>query len=160
MRDPKKLTRPENYYIRILLKEIKLKDVMTDQIISVNVEAPFSEVAEKLTNHGFRHLPVVNDEKQLVGLITERDLFKIQAPRRLEDGSWYFDKDMLDAVILKTVMIQNPFAMHPDDPLGEAVVQMVRHKYGCIPVVDDKGLLRGIITQMDILKIAAQIYLE
>ena len=160
MKDPIKLKRPENYYIRKLLKDVKLKEIMTDRIVTVHVDALFSEVAEKLTNHGFRHLPIINDEKQLVGLITERDLFKIQAPRRLEDGSWYFDKDMLDAVILRTVMTQNPFTMHPDDSLGEAVVQMVRKKYGCIPVVDQNGRLCGIITQMDILKIAAQIYLE
>ncbi len=160
MRDPIKLKRPENYYIRILLKEIKLKDIMTEQMITVHIDAPFSEVAEKLTNHGFRHLPVIDDERKLAGLITERDLFKIQPPRKLEDGSWYYDKDMLDAVILRTVMTQNPFAMHPEDPIGAAVEQMVGKRYGCIPIVDAKGFLRGIITQMDILKIAAQIYSE
>src|SRR3989338_9184698 len=98
MKDPIKLKRPEDYYIKVLLKEIKLKEIMTSEIVTVKVDAAFSEVAEKLTNHGFRHLPIIDEDKKLVGLISERDLFKIQPPHKLEDGTWFYDKDMLDAV--------------------------------------------------------------
>ena len=160
MRKPFKLKRAEDYYIKTLLKEVKLKEIMTDEVISAEVSAPFSEVAEKLTRRGIRHLPIIDDEKKLVGIMTERDLFKIQPPRKLEEGGWYYDKEMLDAVILEDVMIKAPFCMHPDDSIGEALLQMVRNKYGCIPIVDKKNVLCGIVTQIDILQLAAQIYSE
>ncbi len=152
--------RPEDFFIRKLLKDIKIKEIMTRPVISIKVDALFSEVAEKITQKKLRHLPVVDKNNKLVGLITQRDLYKISPPRKLEDGSWYYDKDELNNFILEKVMIPQPFSMKPDDSVGEAVLNMVQLKYGCVPVVFKNNVLCGIITQLDILKLAAQIYKE
>ncbi len=150
----------ESYYVRVLLNKVQLKEIMTSPPISVREDAPFSLVAEKIEGNRIRHLPIVDKDNKLVGIMSQRDLYKIQPPHKLEGGEWYYDKEMLDGIILRTVMTPNPFALKPDNTVGQAIIAMVNHKYGCIPVVDDKRTLLGIVTQIDILKMAVAILVE
>ena len=64
----------------------------------------------------------------------------------------------LNNIQLHAVMIKDPFTLQPEQPVIEAIIPMVHHKYGCIPVVDKKKILCGIITQYDILKTALEIF--
>lgn len=150
----------ESYYVRVLLNKVLLKEIMTSPPIFVREDAPFSDVAEKIENKRIRHVPIVDKDNKLVGLMSQRDLYKIAPPHKLEDGEWFYDKEMLNAVILRAVMTKNPFALKPDNTVGQAVTAMVEHKYGCIPIVDDKRTLLGIVTQIDILKMAVAILKE
>jgi len=149
-----------DYYIKALLKEVTLGELMTSPAISIKEDALFSDVAEKFKRLGIRHLPVVDEKNKVVGIITERDLHKVCSPRKLEDGTWYYDKEMLDGFILSSVMTPKPVTMHPEQNIGEALLLMARNKYGCIPIVDKQGVLCGVITQMDYLYVAAQILEE
>ena len=134
------------------LKKTKIKEVMASPAITVNENDDFSKVHEKFELYDIRHLPVVNDNGGLVGLITQRELFKIHSPHRLEDGGWFYDKELLNGFILKNVMFTDVFSLKPDHFLYEAVEYMVKHKFGCIPIVDDYKFVQGIITRDDILK--------
>lgn len=154
------LKRSENFFIRKVLKETRLKEIMTTPVISIRVDEPFSHVEEKFRTHGIRHLPVVDMENVVVGVITQRDLYRVVAPHHLDDGSWYYDRDMLDDEILEKVMTIRPRTFHPEDSIADALLEMAKTKYGCFPIVDKAGKLCGIITQIDILKIAAQIVAE
>ena len=159
-RDTMHLSRSEDYYIKVLLQEITLDQIMTTKVVSIPVTGAFSQVVRLFNAHHIRHLPVIGADQRLVGLITQRDLFKNHPPKRLDNGEWYYDPDELDRLLLGRVMIPNPFTMQPQDHLGDLIAQMVQHKYGCVPVVNTAGRLQGIITQYDILKMAAAIYLE
>ncbi len=154
------LKRSENFFIRKVLRETKIKEIMAHPVISILVDEPFSRVEEKLREHKIRHLPVIDREGKVVGLITQRDLYRVVPPRRLEDGSWYYDRDMLNQEILERVMTRRPRTFSPDDSIAEALLEMARTKYGCFPIVDKEGTLCGIITQIDIIKIAAHILSE
>ena len=138
--------------IHELLKKTLLKSVMTSPTITVVVSDDFSTVKEKFELYGIRHLPVVNQTGMLVGLITQRDLYKIHSPRKLEDGSWYYDKDLLDGFILDKVMLKNVFTLRPENTLEDAVKAMFESKFGCIPIIDEYNYPVGIITKKNILK--------
>ena len=105
-----------------------------------------------MTERRFRHLPVVDDAWKLVGLITQRDLFRIHSPQKDNEGHVVYDKTGLDKYVLKHVMTKDPLALQPTNTLADALLIMAEKKYGCIPVVDENGILAGIITQVDILK--------
>jgi len=154
------LKHTEDFYIRSLLNKVKLKDIMVQKVITIDVHEPFSQVEKKLIRYRIRHLPVIENNDKLVGIITQRDLYRIQSPRRLESGDWFYDKETLDKYILKSVMTPNPFTLGTDNTVAEALLAMVDYKYGCIPIVEKDNLLRGIITQVDILRIGAQILRE
>lgn len=156
----RKLKFAEDFYVRALLNKVKLEDIMTAPVITVNVNTPFHEVADKIRQNRVRHLPVVDEKEKLVGLLTERELFKTQSPRRLEDGTWYYDPEALDGFILKNVMIKDPFTMSPNDTAAEAILEMVRLKYACVCIIKEDRVLAGIITYIDFLELAAQIISE
>lgn len=155
-----KFTPNEVFYVRKLLQEVKLKDVIAPKVIAINVDEPFSHVEEKMREFCIRHLPIVDKDNKLVGIITQRDLYRIQSPHKDEDGNWFYDKELLDTHILKYVMTPDPFTLSFDNHLSDALLHMVDRKYGCIPIVDEGKMLLGVITQIDILNIAAQILRE
>ena len=147
----------EDYYIRMLLRKIKLQEIMIDKVISIREDEPFSHVEEKFRKHAIRHLPIIDEGYKLVGIITERDLYRICSPRRDEDGNIVFDKETLDAYILKEVMTKNPIALSPNHTLADAILMMAEKKFGAVPVVDKYNSLVGILTKIDIFRLLAQI---
>ncbi len=136
-----------------LLHYIKVKDVMVSPVITVHENDELHIIQDKFATYDIRHLPVINDAGRVVGLIGQRDLYKIHSPRRLEDGSWYYDKDMLDSFILKNVMVKDPYFLKPENTLEDIMKDMVRFKFGCIPIVDEYGKPVGIITRDTIIQI-------
>ena len=155
-----KLSHAEDFYVRKVLKETRLEEVMVRSPICVFVDDLFHVVIQKMNEHRIRHIPVVDRTGVLEGIITQRDLFKNNPPHKAEDGSWYYDTAEADNLILRHVMTPKPYTLKPEDTLDKAVLAMAQFKYGCIPIVDDKGKVCGIITQMDIIFIAANILVE
>ncbi len=154
------LNHPEDYYIKLLLNKVTLQEIMTTKVIGLHEDEPFSCVEDRFRQFTIRHLPIIDKNNKLTGLVTQRDLYRIQAPRILDDGSWYYDQNSLNTHILKNVMTKNPCTLHPEDAVAKAIMLMVDNKYGCIPIVDKNFYLAGIVTQYDILKVAAQILRE
>ena len=110
--------------------------------------------------HRIRHLPVVNRDQKIKGLITQRDLYKTLAPKKeIEDEGMFYLKEDLDKFILQKVMVKEVETLFAEDTLGKAIDIMVKKKYGCLPVIDKRGVLVGILTQTDVLKAIAQFIL-
>ena len=146
----------EDYIVNILNKT-RVKEVMTKSVVTIEVDDPFSLVEEKLRLYSIRHLPVVNAANKVVGIVSERDLFRIRSPRVHPDGTRYYLKEVLDEYILKHAMTQNPFTLQPDDSVAVAIMAMADNKIGCIPVVNEKNVLKGIVTRYDFIKTVARI---
>jgi len=139
-----------------MIKGIRVRDIMKTPVITANIDEPFSKVEEKFRMKGIRHLPVVDAHDKVVGLITQRDLYKIVPPHRTLEGTYHYDAEMLNSFILKYVMTKDPVTLFPDDYLASAVEIMARQKFGCIPIVDSAGKIAGILTETDILKFLAR----
>ena len=107
------------------MKDVHLKEVMVTKVISVHVDEPLSAVEAKFRKHGIRHIPVVDGEKRVVGMFTQRDLLRCSPPRKTEDG-YVFDKEQMDRFILKYVMAKDPVTLGPEDTLGHVVDIMAR----------------------------------
>lgn len=147
-------------YLRTFLKSVTLGEIMTRKVISVRLDALFSDVESLMRMNHIRHIPVVAPGNRLVGLITQRDLYRIASPHIAEDGGRFYLKEYLDGFILGQVMIKDPFAMKEGDSLADAMIAMGQHCYGCVLITDDNGKLRGIVTLADIVKLAANIVTE
>ena len=137
------------------MKDIPLKEIMVTRVFTAYMEDPLSAVEAKFRLHGVRHLPVVDGKNRVVGIFTLRDLSRWLSPRKTEEG-YRFDPDQLDRVILKYVMTKDPLVLGPEDALIDAVEIMARDKFGCIPIVDARHVLVGIVTQIDVLKFFAR----
>jgi len=93
-------------------------------------------------------------KNRVVGLVTQRDLFRILPPHKTEEGYCY-DPESLNTVILKRVMTPDPVTLRPDDFLATGVEIMARNKFGAVPVVDSGNQIVGILTETDVLKFVA-----
>jgi acetoin utilization protein AcuB len=151
---------PNRKITRDFLKQVLIVDIMSPNVVSISMYDPFSEVEAKMRQYGIRHLPVLDWNGKLTGLITQRDLFRICPPRISEDGSRFYMKEDLDEYILRHVMIKNPYCLKPEDHLAEALFVMADKRLGCIPIIDDEKNLIGIVTRTDIIKAAARLLKE
>ena len=139
-----------------LFNDIQLKTIMNMPPIVMNINDPFHKVAEKLQTYQIKHLPIVDNGGRLKGLMTLRDLYRLQSPRKLLDGTLYYNKEELDKFMLEFVMIKDPFAYQGRNSIGEAIIKMSKGNYGCIPIVDENHVMIGIVTQSDIIRVIAQ----
>ncbi|MDQ3266172.1 MAG: CBS domain-containing protein [Myxococcota bacterium] len=114
-----------------------VQDFMTRKVLSLEEHDDLT-LAQNLMAFGrFRHLPVTRSGA-LIGLVSQRDLARAQAQR----------DDLLSLRTLD-VMIREVQTVSPQTRLRDALELMLRHKYGCVPVVDGDGVLVGILTEED-----------
>jgi CBS domain-containing protein len=98
-----------------------------------------------------RHVPVENDEGQLVGLISHRSLLRL-----LTRGRGVSDSE---PVTVRDIMRTDPVTVSSTTPTLEAIEIMRSHKFGCLPVVDN-GRLVGIVTSYDFLDASARLFVR
>lgn len=121
-----------------------VRDCMTPNPITVRPESDPLAALALLKAGSFRHLPVVDNQGSLVGIVEQADieLFLSQAGSpSVYKRNYHVEQLMITSVI----------SVQPDCPLEDAAMHMVQHKIGSLPVVDS-GRLVGIITETDIFK--------
>ena len=153
--------------IRDLLVNTKIRKIMTTEVHAVDENAYLSKAEELLTGYELTHVPVVDKNKFVVGLLSHMYVYKTQAPRPFVegelvtspdvviDGNAFYLKETLDKHLLKNVMKKNPLTLNSEESLAVAIHAMANKRIGCIPVVDDRRMLVGIITNQDIINFLA-----
>ncbi len=157
---------------RKLLNETSVSEIMSSPAIALDAASPFSEVEEMFIKHHLRHLPLVDKNGFLVGIITQKDLYKIVAPRKIAaqtlgydgdkilDGDAYYNKEVLDAFILKHVMTKNVCTLGVEGTVGDAIHSIISNEISSVVVVDADNKPLGIITTFDIMKLADKIFMN
>ncbi len=128
---------------------MRIRELMTRNVVTLNAQADL-ELAEGLMQvMRIRHLPVVTGNR-LVGLVTHRDLLRA-ALSPLGSHTPAEQAAHKATVTVSQVMRDDVATVGPDTDVRDAIAQMRRHKYGCLPVVDAEGDLIGIVTEADFL---------
>jgi acetoin utilization protein AcuB len=132
-----------------------VKDWMTPQpLIVVAPDTPITEAQRLMHEHKIRHLPVVTDQHNLVGLVTRETLLQA-IPWSAVSLSALETQYILSKVKASKVMIREITTITEDVAVEEAARIMVDHKLGCLPVLRS-GNLVGIITDIDLLSITME----
>ena len=130
---------------------MKVKELMTKKVITLAPEDQVDKVFFLFNFENIRHVPVVTNKKELVGIVSDRDLKKVLGTpkRQLErpDGT----KFTLSTRKVRTIMRRQPYSIEPEANAADAAAIMAKRKIGALPVVA-KGKLVGIITSTDILR--------
>lgn len=120
---------------------LRCRDIMTKNLTVANREMTLREVAALMRDGDFGVLPVVEkDSNRLVGILTDRDI----VVRAVAEG-----KNVTQTTVGET-MSDKLFTAKPDDFAFEAVRTMGERQVRRIPIVDDAGVLQGIIAMADI----------
>ena len=108
------------------------------------------DLADDIMTMGrIRHLPIL-DDGELVGIISQRDMFRSAAVTAL---GFVGDtqKALIKTIRIKEIMTEKVFTISPDATVKDAARIMLDKKIGCLPVLEGKKLI-GIITESDILR--------
>jgi len=127
--------------------------IMIRNVLTVQVNDPVSTVDRLMKDHPIHHVPVVDGEA-LQGVITQRDLYRnmLSVAYYEEDGEE--QHSFLDNFTdIRGIMTQDPLTLSPDQTLGEALNLMLEYRIGCIPLVNDRNELEGIVTDSDVIRL-------
>ncbi|HWQ13850.1 MAG TPA: CBS domain-containing protein [Roseiflexaceae bacterium] len=135
--------------------EQEIRFWMRAPAVVVNLAAPVSEALALMRAHNVRRLPVVFDTGELRGIITQGDIRGADLLRVA--GMDPFDiADALRRVKVYEVMTEHPITVTPETGLREAAELMIENKIGGLPVVDEHGMVVGIITESDLFEALVQ----
>jgi CBS domain-containing protein len=127
---------------------MKVNEIMVKEVATLDVNDELSLANDIMRLGRIRHLPVVEGTR-LVGIISERDLFKKSLAQALGYAS-KDTRDLMKTLRIKDVMVTGVITIPPDTEVCEATKMMIEEKIGCLPVVED-NLLVGLITETDVL---------
>ena len=130
---------------------LKVKDIMTTEVFVLNSSQTLELVRSLMRIKHVRHVPIVDPDNSFVGLITHRDLLS-QTISHLADIDEE-EQEFLDRNIhIMSIMKKDVLTVDSEMDVCDAIKELLEHKYGCLPVVDD-GKLVGIVTEADFLKL-------
>lgn len=128
------------------------RDVMTPKPQALGVTAPVREALELLEALDVRHLPVVNAQREVVGMLSDRDLGAARG-EALEARITGRPSLTLAAPVSR-YMSGDPVTVEEDEDLSAVVDAMIDHRIGAVPIVDADGALVGIVSYVDVLRSA------
>jgi acetoin utilization protein AcuB len=129
---------------------MNLRDIMSNTVVTVEMDDQLRTVKEIFDNMKFHHLLVV-DAGKLAGVVSDRDLLKALSPRL----GTLAESDIDTATLNKRVhqiMTRNPVSLHPEASVLDAVNLFNTHRVSCIPIVDNNQHPVGILSWRDLLK--------
>jgi len=122
-----------------------VEEIMNDEPYTLAPTNTVLEALKLMREKKVRHLPVVDEERHVLGVITERDI-KEALPSSLQDEP---NSPVFNAKV-EEIMIKNPLVGHPLDFVEEVALTFYESKVGCLPIVSG-GKLVGIVTTTDLL---------
>jgi CBS domain-containing protein len=124
------------------LTRLTVEDLMATELLVVGPFDPIAKALDRLATSRVHHLPVVDERGAVVGILSDRDLLRALAG----------DKSRTDPV--GAAMSTEVYSLHREAPADQAVRLMREHEVNSIVVLGPGGVLEGIVTSRDFLRVA------
>jgi acetoin utilization protein AcuB len=133
---------------------IDVRDIMIQDLFTAHCDESLESVYRTMIENKIRHLPVVNNEKKLVGVISERDIERamISVVARDESGSRLEDCEFPVGQTAADYMTTSVVTLSQDSKITDAIQLMRRKKISSLLCLHN-GKVRGIVTTDDLLKL-------
>ncbi len=128
-----------------------IADRMRKNPITATPDMSISEASSKMKAEKIHRMPVLDEYKHLVGVISEKDIL-LAAPSPASTLSAYEINYLLSRLKVKNIMSRNPLTITKDTTIEEAVKLMAENDLSCLPVMEG-GYLVGIVSKSNLLKI-------
>lgn len=124
-----------------------VRDLMRDRVYAVRPDDDLATVRDLMDDHALRHVPVVDADGDVVGLVSHRDLLRAALIERA-DLPLVVERSLLERTHVRDVMTTYVETVPPDAPLTDAARRMLESKIGSLPVTEGRRLV-GILTEAD-----------
>jgi CBS domain-containing protein len=137
---------------------MRIADVMTTKVLTVTPETSLKQVAELLAARGISGLPVVDGDGQVLGVVSEADILQKERryakPTKLERMLHRHEGDdtKRNATTAAEAMTSPAVTVKGSRRVDVAASLMLDRKVNRLPVVDEQGLLVGIVTRADLVR--------
>lgn len=125
---------------------------MTRKVVTIDREASLLEAKDKMDRHRIRHLPVVEQDNRLIGMVTDRDIRSAMPSACLQDDQSQRPTASLSGIKVKDFMSTDLMVVSPMHTLQDAILLIQEKRVGAFPVVDDRYILKGIISIRDLVR--------
>lgn len=147
-----------------------VEDVMTEQVVWLEEQDNLAKAMDVMQEGKFRHVPIVDEQGRLTGIISDRDILRylpmrsrqdqIQGARSAGTRDEVFRSNLFDVapedaslgLLVKNIMSREIVHVLPTCSFYDAVKMLHEMKISCLPVVDDEKKLRGIVTATDVMR--------
>lgn len=124
---------------------------MTREVVTLDANEALVVADDVMGLARIRHMPVLDEDDAVIGLVSQRDLFRGALARALGYGE-FAQKKLLGIMRVKEVMTTELVTVPPETTLVEAAKLMTDRKIGCLVVVEE-GKLAGILTESDFVQL-------
>jgi CBS domain-containing protein len=135
------------------LRKRRVSEVMQSEVVTLTSHETLDLTQDIMSLGRVRHLPVVDADQRLVGIVSHRDLLSAALSKVLD-----FDptsrRAFLRSIEVAEVMAKDVCTVTPDTSLADAAALLLERKIGCLPVLDARARLVGILTEGDLLSAA------
>lgn len=122
-----------------------VEEIMNRELHTLTPKNSVRDAVRLMREKNIRHVPIINNEKKVVGIITDHDIKKaLPSCLREEPNSVIYD------AAIEEVMTKNPIVGHPLDFVEEVALTFYESKISCLPIVSANELI-GIVTTTDLL---------
>jgi acetoin utilization protein AcuB len=125
---------------------------MTQKVITTGPEADVFDAYEKMSQNRIRHLPVIDADGRLIGIVTDRDIRSALPYSMIKDPARTAETEKVKDLKVKDIMTTDPKTIGPHHTIQDALVLIQDLRVGALPVVDKEGKLKGILSVRDLLR--------
>ena len=127
------------------LSTITASDLMSKPVITARNNDNLSDIVVCLRENKIRHLPIVNDKKQLIGIVSNRDmLVATNTPANVDGERW-----------ASHIMTPNPITTTEETQGSDVASLLLKHRIGCLPIMHGERIV-GIVTESDFVRFFAR----
>jgi CBS-domain-containing membrane protein len=135
-----------------ILKTTHASLLMQTNVTTTSPEYTLADTQQIMLRHKIRHLPVVSESNELIGIITQKDIIRYITKTEKLDVVIH-DSKLLQTCNTQELMTKKIVTAKTYDTLTDIIALVSTNEIGIIPIVNQQNKLEGIITQTDIIKI-------
>ena len=125
---------------------------MTRKVITIDKDAGILEGKELMEKHHIRHLPVVEADNLLIGIVSDRDMRSAEPYNLFLNSESKDPAERISKLKIKDIMTKDPISVSLSYTIQDALLLIQKTQVGAFPVVDDQGKLQGIVSVRDLLR--------
>lgn len=126
-------------------------DRMSKNLITAGPEMTIFDAKTLMTEKNIRHLPIVDGIGKLIGIVTDRDIRDSMPSTLLKKPDYDITLAKIENHPIGDIMTQKPMTIYAYYTLQDTLLVMQKRKVGALPVIDEEGYLKGILSTRDLL---------
>lgn len=131
-------------------------DLMTADPLSVKRAATLKEAHDLMREKNIRHIPVIEDNGELVGMLTQKVMIAAVMSLLAKYGASALERKEKQQLVAE-LMLTDFATVTPEQSLQQVASFFVQNRHGCLPVVNSQNKLLGILTSSDFVRLAAEL---